>query len=334
MTAEPSIAAFVVSDEPYCPKAIMSLLSLRHHNPNYDCFIAGSIRSDVNLKLLKRFKISLIQVDYSHIFRQPEGTWPSEVWWLPLIPRHLYHMGYDVSLGVDGDVYVVKPFILNVVQFLLTNQYHIAGIANGPISRYITLDKWPADFSKYISRSYNIDRDASNSIQCTNSGVLWFNNKLLHQNNFHDRWIEAYTDITSTWRKYSCASIFKGDQEGFAMLIPSIRFLYISPFYNFRFHNDIAIKAAQGSRETLRERLMAVHFVHSKPWYRYSEEDICRYSADIGKGVIRLMYIKKWQSVARRVYGEQANALRVLEFDKTHWGVRQQWLMAKKARAL
>lgn len=322
MNDDHRIAAFVVSDEPYCPKAIMALLSLRKHNPDYDLFIAGNICNKTNLNLLDKYNIKLINVNYSYIFRQPSGTWPSEVWWLPLIPKNLYELGYNVSIGIDGDIYVVNSFEENVITCLLQNNFHMAGIKNGPISRYIKLDQWPKDFAEYICTKYSIVRSKSSFIQCTNSGFLFFNNEMLYKDNFYEKWINVYLDITKMWSKYSSLDIFKGDQEGFALLMPSLHFLYISPFYNFRFHDSLAIKEVHGNLKMLKDRLIAIHFVHSKPWYNYKEEDIFRYRNDIGNGKIRFMYIKKWQDDARNIFGNQCSKLKILELDKTHWSVR------------
>jgi len=321
MPHQHSIAAFVVSNEPYCAKAIMALLAVRQHNPDFDLFIAGDIKTGSNLNLLDRFQIKLISLSYAHVFVQPKCTWPSEVWWLPLIPSHLYQMGYDVSLGLDGDIYTVKPFKLDVVNLLIKYPYHIAGIKNRPICRYITLDEWPPEFSEHVCKIYNLDKRIVNEIQCTNSGLLWFNNELLYEDKFDDKWIKAYKDIINTWEKYSNSKIFNGDQEGFALLIPSIRFLYISPFYNFRFHDDLAKRVVQNDCGLLEKELMAIHFVHSKPWYHYSAEDEKRYQDDIGDGKLRLKYIRKWQSDARKIFGDQCEKLRILELDKTHWSV-------------
>lgn len=330
MNGKPT-AAFVVSNEPYCPKAIMALLALRRHNPDYDCYVAGNITSKVNLALLHRYKIPLIHVDYSDVFKQPLHTWPSEIWWLPLIPRHLHEMGYDVCLGIDGDVHVVRPFSPDVVEALLTSNSHLAGIGNGALSRYITLDAWPSEFSEYICHAYGLSRQDIQTTQCTNSGVLWFNTKRLDQSSFYEVWTDSYKDVTRTWRQYSETQIFRADQQLFAILLPSIQFLYISPFYNYRFHDSFAKQEAGNDSAVLDRKLIAVHFVHSKPWYRYQEKDSARFPDDIGDGRPRISRILRWQVEAREIFGDDCEALGVLELDKTHWGVRRQWQSARAA---
>lgn len=331
MMSGKSTAAFVVSNEPYCPKAIVALLALRRQNPNYDCYVAGNITSDANLELLQRFEIPLIRLDYSDVFKQPSHTWPSEVWWLPLIPRHLHEMGYDVCLGIDGDVHVVRPFSPDVVEALLTTNSHMAGIANGPLSRYVTLGAWPLGFSEYICRSYGLSKHNIQTTQCTNSGVLWFNTERLNQSRFHEVWIDSYKDVTRTWRRYSKVQAFRADQQLFAILMPSIQFLYVSPFYNYRFHDSIAKEKAGNDSLVLDRNLIAAHFVHSKPWYRYEEHDFARYADDIGGGRPRISRIQSWQLEAREVFGDDCEALGVLELDKTHWEVRREWQKARTA---
>lgn len=325
MLSDRTVAVFAVSNESYCPKAIVALLSVREHNPGCDLFLAGNITSQASIELLQRFGIRHLVIDYSDIFLQPPCTWPSEIWWPPMVASRLYELGYQVSVAIDGDIFAVRPFVTDIVPELLSQGYCIAGVENGPLSRYVRLGTWPPRLVDYVCHEYGMNSHLIENHQCTNSGVLWFNNALLFQENFSAKWVATYLDMKRIGGECGLPRLFRNDQEGYALLMPSIRFLFISQLYNFRFHHPAAVREAKDSVDVLKDHLKVVHFVHSKPWFRYKESDRIRFPEDIGKGRPRLCYIRDWQSFALKMFGSACDRLRVLELDKTHWNVRDQW---------
>jgi len=265
------IAIFTTCNEAYVPYCIITLLSFKKYNPYLDCFIFGYNYSDECLFLMKKYGIKYYELYLYHVFRQKkEDKYPSECFWIFKCPHVLYELGYQYSLGVDGDMYCNQPFNLS----WLNELKHIAGASPGSVFKML----------KFIKQYDNLDNIFSlydrKDIQ---SGLIWFHNKNVVDINIFGKIVNAYD------KSVNKGIPRKGDDSLLSLTISINWQLHVHPLpYEWNCYRMQQSKRDYHlSDSKLINTAYVAHFTMSKPW------NVEKYSNYTSK-----YFLNKWRTFA------------------------------------
>lgn len=240
------LAVFCTADDAYIAPSVVALESIRRFHPEFDCFVIGNRKlvSQENIDLLSLRDIAFVHSDQNENFE--DTTWPNTCYLSLFGPQILYGMGYEYSLGIDGDVLCVQSLD---IESLLPNIEGFAGIENmGPRSgnfRQVDFVRKRWNLSEEILRTHN-----------TNTGVVFWNNKCAFDSRLSERSIQCYQE---------CSGSFVAVDQSLLALVsiipPVLPWLIIPSRYNYRMHRDDV------RREGVFERDIRIyHFTGPKPW--------------------------------------------------------------------
>lgn len=163
------LCAYSTCNDAYVPKAAASLLGIRKWNPDIPLYIIGRKFSAKSVIFLKKYDIKPIELDLSKIFYK-SWQYPVECYYLFAGPEVLLKEGFSHSLYIDGDVYCNKNPLIDLNQVKM-----FAGVSNGGSNKI-----FGDDYEK-ISAIWPGPRAKQERLQ---SGVLYFNNKVLAERKF------------------------------------------------------------------------------------------------------------------------------------------------------
>ena len=67
----PPVCAFATGNDAYIPNAVVSLLSIREHNPDFDLFILTTEVSSANARLCEQVGVAVVEIDLRANFDVP-----------------------------------------------------------------------------------------------------------------------------------------------------------------------------------------------------------------------------------------------------------------------
>lgn len=259
---EHRLAIFSAGTENYATQMATTLRSFMLHNEGrpFDYFVFGRSFSGKTRQLIARHGIRYVDMDLNARFpRNKNHRYPGECFWIFKGPDLFNEMGYEYSLSVDGDIWCNRRLDLD----WLNQVNHIAGIDRG-CSVVAFLKK----LGQYEQLKKHIPTVASAVCRiATNSGVLFYNNKVLADFGFLDRLAELYN------RSETAGIARVGDDSTLALFFaayPDIQLLVLEQAWNaflgmYRWfsRNDPAYYSHLSGWI---ENAYLVHHARIKPW--------------------------------------------------------------------
>lgn len=266
---------FSTGDDRYIPKAVVSLLSFKKYNPNYDMFVLCSDLSKENKRLCDDCGVSVIEIDLGGIFYQ---TWkyPKECYYHFKGPELFLPKGYDYSVYIDGDTYCHSKF-----EFDISEIFHVAGTS------YDTHKELFTEIGEYDRVRHNLEITSEDDFnkRRIQSGVLVYNNKKLNEIDYFKKVGELYD--CSIKRDVPR----KGDDSLLSLTLamyPEIQTKELSKYHNLI---DFKVEAMKKNGSDIDNDIFAhcviYHFIEQKPWF----------SIDQYLGYAHKVFVRKWLEV-------------------------------------
>ena len=261
------ICVYTTANEEYIPKALISLLSFRYHNPEIDLYIlSNNFISNKSKNLLKKYNIKLLVIYPENLFYK-SFQYPVECYYIFYGPQ-VFINNYKYSMYIDGDIYCDKP--INIDFYKIKN---FAGVSIGKIKSVFPND-WNDVFNHWKFTSIPDYR-----IQ---SGVVIFNNSSMIECNF----LHVIGEIYDKSIKVGLPR--KGDDSLFSLfqILRQDIDPYILPYiYNYIPGENLSVYATHSSDSTL-ENPILIHFTNNnkKPWKKIKSNS-------------NAIHQKKWQSM-------------------------------------
>ena len=261
--SDKKLAICTTINNKYADYAVVCLQSFRRNSGlNSDLFVFVN-QKHLNQAQINNFKnndINIINVDFSQKYNIPKDcSYPSECFWIFECPEILYSLGYDYTLCVDTDTYCNTLLNLEFID----NIEFVAGINRGKTNKEFLnaiqqLEK--------LTDVFSLQEDRLN-LKCTNTGVLFFNNKYCYNINFKQKIHEVFTiSMNNNIER-------KGDDSLFC--------LYCCVFYAPILFIDKKFNDYKYNKTTPIDESYIVHFIsNGKPWM-----------ADVEK----INYVNKWK---------------------------------------
>jgi len=121
------IAIFCATDDRYIIPSLVALQSIRRFHPEDDYFLLGEAQKIPSGKIRDIEKLGLRWIDcQKNRFQPVSGHWSAECFLKLKGPEIFHGLGYDYSLGVDGDILCIRDLNLKNILSALAGY---AGIA-------------------------------------------------------------------------------------------------------------------------------------------------------------------------------------------------------------
>lgn len=161
--------AFSTGNDSYIPRAVVSLLSFRKYNENYDLYILCTSISVENKQLCEYCGIKVVELDLGDVFYK-DWEYPKECFYHFKGPEIFLSLGYEYSVYVDGDTYTNRKFEFDTFEI-----FHVAGAS------YDTNKELFLEIGEYqkIKENLKIQDDSGFDRRRIQTGVLIYNNKAL-----------------------------------------------------------------------------------------------------------------------------------------------------------
>jgi hypothetical protein len=242
--------------EDYAEFLVASLRSFINHNGHTDTdyYILGNNFSMRTRRLMNRFGIRYLNINLSDAFaRYIRHRYPSECFWIFKGPELFDALGYQYSLAVDGDTLCYRKLELN----WLNELEHIAGVYRG-----CTTGAFLKNINQLEPVKHKLGLLENNLTgPATNSGVLFFNNRVLASLEFFKRAVEAF-------RRSENAGIPRaGDDSTLALILglnPELRLHLLPDDWNI-YRGLVGEKIAMSMLETAN----IIHLSALKPWLHH-----------------------------------------------------------------
>ena len=300
------LAAFCVVDRDQLATALVTLLSIRRYNPNYDLYLFGPDPPDSDLaETLQQYRIVFVTLDYSDIF---PGR--SLEFWQPLVPNMLYGMGYQFSLAVAPGIWCCRSLNPNFLTRMVQYQYLMAGTCfRQTLRASLFTDQWPPEFAKYIQHTYQLRPSGTHLLRNLDPELVWYNNGDMSRSQWGEIWVETFQRLAAEWEK-------TGGQAGrwplhvtelMALLLrDSTKLIQLDPSYNFQFatkydqdyydlhHDDFAhlvrcVNLTQSLPESANRTTQGYQSHHSKPSKQLQQ--------------LQQGYLAEWKDFAKEQFG-------------------------------
>lgn len=243
-------SVFCASDNSYVPNCVVSLLSFKKFNPQFDMFIIGSKFSNDIFSLCKHFNIKLLEINLSRFFHT-HWDYPIECYYHFRAPIIFNKLGYQFSVYIDGDVYCNNKFDVNWNAIT-----HLSGVG------YFTVKYFLQRIDKYnvLLNKLDISNDSHFQRRHIQTGVIVYNNPNLVDFNFFHQIVSLYnSSIRLNIPR-------KGDDSLLALFIamsPQLHVKYIRKVYNFI---NRETKAFLSMHSFLIHSCVIYHLNSFKPW--------------------------------------------------------------------
>lgn len=243
------IVAFVTGDRNIFYPGILTLLSVKKYNPDFDIIMAmdKTVLNENQLGLLNKYNIGLLDVSSEEFqiigkIDQP-GQFPSDLYLKYVVPDSLKN-DYDFAIYLDSDILCINTYELDAI---LPMHALLAWRRSVKIKgQFVNKED-----SKIIENKFNIKLD--NELFAANGGFLVFNLSLFEK----DTLFSTYIDIKDKIQNIKFT--FDRNEIIFGLIEPVLhtKFKILDAIYNFTpmYHN------------ALLNEIKNLHFLgRQKPW--------------------------------------------------------------------
>ncbi|WP_448118308.1 glycosyltransferase [Pseudomonas serbica] len=253
------IALFIAGDERIYFPALVTLLSIKKHNPNkfdyFLCFDAKKLSEDM-IETLREHEIQFIDnQDLQHFEIEKnftlmsEGKWPIEVFYNYALPIYLGEKGYSYSIKADYDLLCIEEYDLAEI-------VPISNTLGGLCTKVSLLKEGVAEDTIVDLKSKGLV--ASELTDYMNVGFISFNNKKYVESNYIDSFIEIYKYLAQINPEARLL-----EQVAFSLMLYKLKgdYLSFSDAYN---HRVLWTKAVT---RDLTFNIKNIHYITQfKPW--------------------------------------------------------------------
>lgn len=253
------IALFIAGDERIYFPAIVTILSIKKHNPDdfdfFLCFDERKLSEDMR-ETLNKNQINFIDnqklnnYEIEKTFKpMTEGAWPVEVFYNYVLPIHLGEMGYKFSIKADYDLLCIGKYELNEI-------IPYEGTVGGLSAKVSLLNQGVRpDIHEDLQRTGRLGLDP---IDYMNVGFITFNNERFVRNKCFESFIEIYQYLAD---KNPEAKLL--EQIAFSLLLFKLKGDYIT-FTDAYNHRVLWTKPVDSD---LKFDVKNIHYITQfKPW--------------------------------------------------------------------
>lgn len=287
-------AVFVAGDENIYFPALVTLLSVREHNPEqfdlFMCFSGDKLTPYMKSKLKEKninFVDTRILDEYGIKDKFPsmlEGHWPVDIFYNYVLPIYLGELGYEYSYKVDYDILCIDKYSLNEIE--PTNAF-ISGWSNK-----VSLQRENVTehlIGKLISEGKIKDK----TVDYMNVGFIGFNNKKYSESDMFSLFADFYRLLHD-----NCPKAKLLEQVAFALVVESTKgnFKRFAEKYNHR------VLSTRDTDSDFNFDTKNIHFItRFKPW-RAIEKDKVKWFVFNG-GTHMYLYRNMWLEYASKIDG-------------------------------
>jgi len=183
MSLKNTKCAYSSADTKYAMRALVSLVTFRQRNSDFDLALFGRSFDDEQHAFAKNNNVKLFEVDLSHDFTNTWGVYPIECFYLFAGPSYLRN--YKVVMYMDGDIYCNKtldidfsaPQFSDAVFAALGGKKDMRSFPALYADREIIKETWPQ--ARWDRRRLQ-------------SGIVFFNVERALETNFYEKIVELF----------------------------------------------------------------------------------------------------------------------------------------------